>query len=304
MAKKDVGTRFPFINLEKALAKAQKMFEADSQGRPMAVPTAYDVWGYSAKSSGGHQTVGALKAYGLLDDEGALEERKLFLTEDAKRYFLDEREAEKTKLLTKFALEPKLINALWEDWGGSPPADSIARSHLKLDRKLNEQSARSLLGIYKDNLDFADLKGGAIVKKEPNADIPVDDSADEGIEPAKVGDIIQWTSGGVDQFETGKRVEVVHASGEWLWVENVKQGIPMTEATVLERSAGSGNAPPPRPDLEPKRQQQEDTAAAPVGKPRVTLDGDTMKISATVKMDELSKFRQQIDALEAFYKAG
>jgi hypothetical protein len=48
----DPGTRFPFINLQKAIDRAEKMFKADPQGRPMAVPTVYDVWGYSSKSSG------------------------------------------------------------------------------------------------------------------------------------------------------------------------------------------------------------------------------------------------------------
>lgn len=302
MASKDVGTRFPFINLEKALQKAQAMFAQDQQGRPMAVPTAYEVWGYSPKSSGGHQTVGALKSYGLLDDVGTLAERKLFLTEACKRYFRDEREGEKVKLLTQFALAPKLINALWQDWGASPPADSIARSHLKLDRNLNEQSARSLLGIYKDNLDFADLKGSAIISDEPKADpaIVVERPADK--EPAKVGDLIQYVINGVDQFNGGKRVEVVHSSGEWLWVRDEKVAVPMSDAVVLERGSDSAVLPPERPHVEREQQQEQEVPEG--GKPRVTLDGDTMKIAATVKMSDLAKFRTQIDALEAFYKAG
>lgn len=162
----DPGTRFPFINLQKALDRTEQMFKADPQGRPMAVPTVYDVWGYSSKSSGGHQTVGALKAYGLLHDSGSLADRKLFLTDAAKRYFLDEREGQRAALLKRFALTPKLLAAVWEDWHGSPPADNIARSYLKLDRKLNEQSARSFLGIYKDNIALADLKGSDIVDVE------------------------------------------------------------------------------------------------------------------------------------------
>lgn len=165
----DPGTRFPFINLQKAISRAEQMFKADPQGRPMAVPTVYDVWGYSSKSSGGHQTVGALKAYGLLADSGTLAERKLFLTDKAKRYFLEEREDQRASLLKEFALNPKLLAAVWGDWHGSPPADNIARSHLKLDRKLNEQSARSFLGIYKDNIAFADLKGSDIPAPEESA---------------------------------------------------------------------------------------------------------------------------------------
>jgi hypothetical protein len=88
------------------------------------------------------------------------------LTDAAKRYFLDEREDQRASLRKGFALTPKLLAAVWRDWGGSPPGDNIARSYLKLDRKLNEQSARSFLGIYKDNLAFADLKGSAMPEVE------------------------------------------------------------------------------------------------------------------------------------------
>lgn len=160
MAKiKDPGTRFPFISLDKAIDRGRQLFDADPQGRPMPVPTAFSVWGYSDKSSGGHQTVAALKMYGIMADEGANESRRVMLTPQARAYFLDEREDERLKLLRGFALHPGLIAAVWKDWGAAPPADNVARSYLKLDRKLNEQSARSFLGIYKENLAFAEIKG-------------------------------------------------------------------------------------------------------------------------------------------------
>src|SRR6185295_14258419 len=49
---------------------------------------------------------------------------------------------------------------LWiaSKWGASPPADPIARSHLKTDIGLSEQSARSFLAIYKENVAFAGFK--------------------------------------------------------------------------------------------------------------------------------------------------
>lgn len=173
MAGRETELRFPFINLEKALSRAEEMFKADPQGRPMAVSTVFEVWDYTIKSSGGHQTIGALKLYGLLDDTGVGNERRLFLTDAAKRYFKDERDEERQKLLKVFALSPPLIARLWGHWGASPPADNIARSYLKVDIGLNEQSARALLGIYKDNIVFAGLKGS---DKAPEA--PAEQSED------------------------------------------------------------------------------------------------------------------------------
>jgi hypothetical protein len=160
MATKPVGTRFPFINLEKAVARAKELFDADQKGREMTISAAFGVWGYSEKSSGGFQTIAALKMYALLKDSSGGDSRKIGLTDSALWYFRDEREDEKKKLAREFALAPKLIAALWEEWQASPPADPVARSHLKAERGLNDQGARSLLAIYKENLAFAELKTG------------------------------------------------------------------------------------------------------------------------------------------------
>jgi hypothetical protein len=80
------------------------------------------------------------------------------LTPAARNYFRDERPEERARLLREFAMAPHLLSTLWTVWGPEPPADHVARSHLKVDRGLSEQSARTFLGIYKDNVDFAKLR--------------------------------------------------------------------------------------------------------------------------------------------------
>ncbi|MBS0268661.1 MAG: hypothetical protein JSS54_06760 [Proteobacteria bacterium] len=170
----DVSTRFPFINLEKALDRAAQLFSADKSGKPMPVPVAIEVWEYSPKSSGAFQTVGALKQYGLISDDGANEERRIALTERARRYFLDERDDVRATMLADFALSPPLFRALWErdGWSAGVPADTVARSHLKLERNLNDQTSRSLLSIFKENIQFAGLKAGAAQVLEPDVVAP------------------------------------------------------------------------------------------------------------------------------------
>lgn len=181
---KSAGTRFPFINLEKAIGRAEALFKSDPKGRSMPIAGAFGVWEYSEKSSGGFQTVGALKMYGLLKSVSGKEGRKLVLTEEALRYFRDEREEEKQKLAQAFALRPRLIAALWEDWRASPPADAIARSHLKADRGLSDQAARSLLAIYKENLAFANIKGDATIRLVEGDD---EGDSEEGADPTSNG---------------------------------------------------------------------------------------------------------------------
>src|SRR4051794_10580533 len=61
---------FPYIPLEQALERIRTVW--DREGRQSAAPeTLAGHWGYSEKSSGGRQTVGALRHSGLLEGRGA-----------------------------------------------------------------------------------------------------------------------------------------------------------------------------------------------------------------------------------------
>jgi hypothetical protein len=153
------GTRFPFIKLETAMGRAKQLYDAAGEHKA-TVPDAFQTWGYSEKSSGGNQTISALKMYGIVDDSGYNEQRRLFFTKDGLRYFRDERDDVLAELKRQFALSPPLMRTLWSKWGVNPPADNIARSYLKIDLAMAEQNARTALGIYKENLVFAEVKPG------------------------------------------------------------------------------------------------------------------------------------------------
>jgi hypothetical protein len=155
----DTGTRFPFIKLESALGRAKELYNAAGE-HPVTVPDAFQTWKYSEKSSGGNQTISALKMYGLIDDSGYNEQRRLFFTPNGLRYFRDERDEILLTLKQEFAFAPPLMRNLWNKWGLNPPADNIARSYMKIDLGMAEQNARTALGIYKENLEFAQVKAG------------------------------------------------------------------------------------------------------------------------------------------------
>ena len=289
---KPITTRFPFINLSKAVERAKLIFDADQRGREIAISGAFEVWGYSGKSSGGFQTIGALKMYGLLKDSGGGDGRKIALTDEALRYFKDEREDERARLLRGFALKPKLIYALFNDWHGNPPADTVARSHLKTEIGLNDQSARSLLSIYKENLEFADLKGFSKAVEKPAE--KKHDSDIERTAPAKIGDFIQWVSGGVEQFKPARRVSWVSDDKQHLRVHGSPTGILMTEVVVVD---------PPMPSVVVAPAAA--TASAGVGNPGVIegdisayLTGGRLQITADVDLNGIQRLKQMLDKYE------
>jgi hypothetical protein len=58
---------------------------------------------------------------------------------------------------------------------------------------------------------------------------------------ANTDDLVQWTSGGVDQFETPRRVRGIHRRDgkEWAFVEGTNTGVPLDELTVVTPKSGA-----------------------------------------------------------------
>jgi hypothetical protein len=286
----NAGTRFPFINLEKAIGRAQQLYAADQKGREMTVSGAFAAWEYSEKSSGGFQTVSALKEYGLLQSPAS---GKVQLTPEALRFFRDEREDERERLRMYFAHRPKLIQTLWErgQWGASPPADSIARSHLKTDIGLSEQSARSFLAIYKENIAFAGFKSDAKIDPVVNAhkgEMPPPNPPAQ----VKVGDYIQWTSLGIDQFKTPQRVEEILPGGTHLRVFGSMTGIPMTDVTIATAPVAPVTLPPVEKPIASSAWVKGENDF------NVLQKGDRLEITANLDLAGIAEFKEVLGHYE------
>jgi len=290
MAGIEEAQRFPFVNLEKAMERAKQLYEGDQRGGDMAVPTAFDLWDYSVKSSGGNQTISALKSYGLISDSGASEGRRIRLTKEALQYFRDERESERERLLRIFATSPPLLAVLFKDWGATPPSDTVARSHLKVDRGLAEQSARSLLNIYKDNLAFAKFKGGDTMPELGGSDEKPDDRP-----KAKVGDYVRWSKAPFDQADRPHRVTWVSDDVQFVRIHGNPTGIPMSEVSITE-------APTLERERPPRDNQQRAPAPQDVGQSAeditVLLVGGRLQITADVDKAGIAKLKNVLAKYE------
>ncbi len=144
---------FPFIGLREALDRARTFYEAEQ--RNAARPeTAAAHWGYSAKSSGGKQTIAALRAFGLLEGDVMVK-----LSGRALRILLDEREGseERLRLVQQAALMPPVHARLWERYGAELPSPQTLRLSLILDEGFNENSVDDFLTEYRETLEYARL---------------------------------------------------------------------------------------------------------------------------------------------------
>jgi hypothetical protein len=75
------------------------------------------------------------------------------------------------------------------------------------------------------------------------------------IEPksANTDDLLRWTSGGVEQFETPRRVQSVHRRDgqEWAFVEGTNTGAPPSELTVVTPKSDAASRPSPTAPSDP-----------------------------------------------------
>ena len=157
------GTRrspkYPFIPLSKALERAEQLYRAEGKNyTPMTVATGH--WAYKPKSSGGLQTIGALIGYGLLEDVGSGADRKVRVTELARRILLDQRpeSTERNTLIREAALTPTVFGGLWSLWKdvGIPSASSM-RHTLVFEHDFNENTVDDFISVFSQTIEFAGL---------------------------------------------------------------------------------------------------------------------------------------------------
>jgi hypothetical protein len=174
---KDRSPNFPFITLESALQRAQQFYAKEKRG---AAPfkAAVDHWGYSALSSGGIQTVAALKSYGLLSDDGSGAQRTVRLTDLALRILLDQRpgSTDRAEYMREAAVNPPVAGDVYAKWDGDLPSEPTLHHYLVLERAFNEESARKAAKILFINHGFVglDSSGIKVGRSELNEDIAME----------------------------------------------------------------------------------------------------------------------------------
>jgi hypothetical protein len=240
---------YPFIPLEKALSRAEELRKAVGRNETR-VESAKHHWKYGPKSSGGIQTVAALRHFDLIEDTGSGADKRIKLSDLALRILLDQRpdSSERRQLIQKAALAPKMHQELWTKWRNEPPVDAEIRHYLILDRKFNENGADDLIAEYKATISYAGLLDSSTI-------------------PSEEPDIFSQESG-----STGGQMEPAHNSGH-------KE--PKTPA--FAGGAGAGG-----------REMKDDFS--------VLLQGNRLKINATVDADGINRLKQVLEKYEEILK--
>lgn len=160
-AKKVVKGRspaYPYIPLGKAIERAEE-FENQEGRHKVPISSATKAWDFGEKSSGGRQTLAALKYFGLVELEGAGEDRSVRVSDLCWNILKDkvENSPEKVKLIKEAALMPDIHKEIWVKYDGSLPSDNSILTYLIKDRGFNESGAQSFIAEFKATISYAKL---------------------------------------------------------------------------------------------------------------------------------------------------
>jgi hypothetical protein len=151
--KRERSPSFPYIGLEKAVERLQKLYEKAKRFDVLIANAAKD-WGLQPKSSSTAQTVGALLAFGLIEDSGTGDDRKIKVSDAGWRILEDVRSGVRESLLAEAALKPKIISEYAEKWKDGRPDDAHCLSQLKIDSHFTEEGAAKFLKVFDETIGF------------------------------------------------------------------------------------------------------------------------------------------------------
>jgi hypothetical protein len=301
---RDRSPSFPFIPLKTAVERLTA-FEEHHKRAPTSPDRIGPAWEMRPNSSQAAQTIAALKAYGLLEPHrGENGARAIIVSEDGRTYLRAQQDSIKRDVLRRAALRPKQIEMCWRDWGADRPADAACLDHLVLSSGFSKDGADKFLRVYDATIGFAGLAKAdkiAPIDRESAADIAADLFGGEGkgnvVPPpppptVKVGDYVQWTSGGIDQLKEPRRV--TRAEDGHVFVHGSLTGLPMAELTVVDP-----------PTSEPARMVQKAAKLISGGRKPVidanvliSGEGTRLQITADVDLNGLKLLREMISKYE------
>ena len=153
--RRDRSPQFPSIPLEVALNRLAT-FEQHFKRSPARPDNVGAAWDLDSKAYV-HRISAALRYFGLLDNQGSGQDRRIVVSEEGRRYLMARQDSIKKELIQELALRPKQINLLWEKWGADRPADDVRLDTLTFEHGFSRGGAADFLKVYDATISFSGL---------------------------------------------------------------------------------------------------------------------------------------------------
>ncbi|MER8823126.1 hypothetical protein NKH84_32110 [Mesorhizobium sp. M0902] len=258
--KKDRSPSFPFISLPEAVKRLQAFEQTFGRHAAPGVKVGL-AWGMKDRSSQAYQILAALKAFGLVRYEGSGKDLKATLTDDARIYLRANMEMTKKELLKQLALKPAQLQKFWGIWGADRPPDPVCLDQLILQHAFTDNAAHTFLKVYDDTVAYAGLSNAYAGLS--NSDTVIGDDVEDAEPPLefKVGDLVNWDSGGQVQWKAPRRIVSIDEKDGLFFYKVDGLGelagqigwIPVEQAIQRQAAAPAGSNQFTPPPADPKK---------------------------------------------------
>jgi hypothetical protein len=156
--------RNPAIPLEMALARAKSLSRAIGV-RAVPVREAAEILGFCTSSSVARRELAAMKEFGLLEDSGRRDERKVSLTGVAVQLLDSSFGAQRAALLQKAALRPKIHGEIWQRFQQRLPDEEELRRYLVSQRSsglFNQRYVGKFIEQFFATMHFSQLSAESL----------------------------------------------------------------------------------------------------------------------------------------------
>ena len=284
---RDRSPSYPFIPLSTAIERLEA-FEKTFGRHPTPKHKAGIAWGMKEGSSQANQTLAALKAFGLLESDGA--SRKI--SDDGRTYLRAEQDDIKRRVLREAALKPKKLAEFWTKWKADRPHNEVCLDELRLKGGFTDDAASNFLLVYDETIAYAGLSDSDKIPPVDDTEHKEDDDLNLQRVTPKVGDYVQWTSGGSDQFRIPRCVTWISDDGSHARVHGSLTGIKMNELTVVDPPA------PPPVGLAGKSETPVSDSHDDAPDINIFLTGKRLQITADVDAQGIITLKKMLDQFE------
>lgn len=216
--------RYPGIDLGRAVERARALYNADGRNA-IPVDAVWDHWGFSGKTGPSGVVLAALKYFGLIEDEGRGQERRIHLSDEGLLLVLDNeaREEDAIEAIQRAALAPKIHKELWAQFDGDIPSDLNLRVTLEREKGFTPKGAQEFIRQFRRTLDYAGL-----IEPDRVPDRNGDSAQAQGDGSMATEAPVRQRPTAASQTQTSgiQRIPIRLPGGDWVFVE---AAFPLTE---------------------------------------------------------------------------
>ena len=124
---------YPAIDLKRAIERVQTLYNSERQH---SIPALQAVrhWGYASLNSPGGGQLAALARFGLLEDEGTKDDRRVKVTDLAVKILAHPNVTEREAAIRFASMLPAVHQDMWHTYGADLPSEETVKWFLTRDR--------------------------------------------------------------------------------------------------------------------------------------------------------------------------